>query len=221
MPKFADNPTLDVLERDAYLLRIPELPMPRIRIAAVPLSIVILLSLSTGIFAAHGRHRHHHRQHRGHHAKRGARVDTLQPRARANFTAAVFEMKRRGLRPRVNSTFRSTAEQRSIFHCAHRASCRRRRGIYGARRPGTSLHEAGLAVDLGGVASGRKHHRRLTRRGRQMVRIMRKHGFDWRYGLKDPAHFEISARHAGFHTERAAIRSGQAMRHSPLSHRRV
>jgi hypothetical protein len=190
--------------------------MPRMRIAPVALSTVILVCLMTsGVFAARSRHHHNHR---GHH--RGARVDTLQPRARANFTAAVFEMKRSGLRPRVNSTFRSTAEQRSIFHCAQRAGCRRRRGIYGARRPGTSLHEAGLAVDLGGVASGRKHHRSLTRRGRQMVRIMRRHGFDWRYGLKDPAHFEISARRAGFHTERAAIRSGQAMHHAP-SHRRV
>jgi LAS superfamily LD-carboxypeptidase LdcB len=190
--------------------------MPRIRIALVALSTVILVSLMTsGVFAARSRHHHNHR---GHH--RGARLDTLQPRARTNFTAAVFEMKRSGLRPSVNSTFRSTAEQRSIFHCAHRASCRRRRGIYGARRPGTSLHEAGLAVDLGGVASGRKHHRRLTRRGQQMVKIMRRHGFEWRYGLKDPAHFEISAHRAGFRTERAAIQSGQAMHHAP-SHRRV
>ena len=83
-----------------------------------------------------------------------------------------------------------------------------RRGIYGARRPGTSMHEAGLAVDLGGVAAGRRQ-RRLTPKGRQMVRIMRKHGFAWRYGLKDPAHFEASSRRAGYRSEEAAIRAGQ------------
>ena len=191
--------------------------MRRISIAVAPFSIVLLVSLMVPVaLGAHSRH--HYRHHR--HSRRGARIETLHPRARANLTAAVFDMKRHGIRPRVNSTFRSTSEQRAIFRCSHSANCRRRRGIYGARRPGTSLHEAGLAVDLGGVASGRRRHRHLTRRGRQMVRIMRKHGFAWRYGLKDPAHFEISARNAGFRTERAAIRSGQATHHSP-SHRRV
>jgi hypothetical protein len=42
-----------------------------------------------------------------------------------------------------------------------------------------------------------------------MVRIMRKHGFRWRYGLKDPAHFEITPRLAGYRTEKAAIKAGQ------------
>jgi len=58
------------------------------------------------------------------------------------------------------------------------------------------------------VASGRRQ-RRLTPKGRQMVRVMRKHGFQWRYGLKAPAHFEVSARRAGYRSERAAIRAGQ------------
>jgi LAS superfamily LD-carboxypeptidase LdcB len=122
--------------------------------------------------------------------------------------AALREMRRRGIRPRVNSTFRSRAEQRSLYQCARVRRCRVRRGIYGARQPGTSLHEAGLAVDLGGVAAGRRH-RRLTPKGRQMVRIMRRHGFTWRYGLKDPAHFEVRPRRVGYRTERAAIRAGQ------------
>ncbi|HYE73247.1 MAG TPA: hypothetical protein VEF04_07950, partial [Blastocatellia bacterium] len=37
---------------------------------------------------------------------------------------------------------------------------------------------------------------RLTPRGRQMVKVMNKHGFKWRYGLKDPAHFELHPRYA-------------------------
>jgi len=136
------------------------------------------------------------------------RLDGLEPDARVRLNAAVREMRRRGIRPRVNSTFRSRAEQQAIYNCAHNRRCRARRGIYGARRPGTSMHEAGLAVDIGGVAGGRRH-RRLTPKGRQVVRIMHRHGFAWRYGLKDPAHFEVSPRRAGYRTEQAAIKAGQ------------
>jgi len=135
------------------------------------------------------------------------RVKALDNDARARLNAAVRDMRRRGIRPRINSAFRSHAEQRSIYRCARSRRCRSRRGIYGAKRPGTSMHEAGLAVDIGGVATGRR--RRLTPKGRQVVRIMRRHGFRWRYGLKDPAHFELSPRLAGYHTEKAAIKAGQ------------
>lgn len=137
-----------------------------------------------------------------------SRINALDNDARARLNAAVRDMRRRGIRPRINSAFRSRAEQHAIYRCARSSRCRARRGIYGAKRPGTSMHEAGLAVDIGGVAAGHRR-RRLTPRGRQMVRIMRKHGFRWRYGLKDPAHFELSPRLAGYRTEKAAIRAGQ------------
>jgi len=136
-----------------------------------------------------------------------SRINALDNDARARLNAAVRDMRRRGIRPRINSAFRSQSEQRAIYRCARSRRCRARRGIYGAKRPGTSMHEAGLAVDIGGVAAG--HRRRLTPKGRQMVRIMRKHGFRWRYGLKDPAHFELSPQLAGYRTEKAAIRAGQ------------
>jgi LAS superfamily LD-carboxypeptidase LdcB len=142
------------------------------------------------------------------HALGRGRVNALDNDARARLDAAVRDMRRRGIRPRINSAFRSQAEQRSIYRCARSRRCRARRGIYGAKRPGTSMHEAGLAVDIGGVATGHRR-RRLTHKGRQMVRIMRKHGFRWRYGLKDPAHFELSPRLAGYRTEKAAISAGQ------------
>jgi LAS superfamily LD-carboxypeptidase LdcB len=136
------------------------------------------------------------------------RINALDNDARARLNAAVRDMRRRGIRPRINSAFRSRAEQHAIYRCARSRRCRARRGIYGAKRPGTSMHEAGLAVDIGGVAAGHRR-RRLTPKGRQMVRIMRKHGFRWRYGLKDPAHFELSPRLAGYRTENAAIKAGQ------------
>ena len=70
------------------------------------------------------------------------------------------------------------------------------------------MHEAGLAVDIGGVAKGGRR-RRLTSRGRKVVQIMRKHGFKWRYGMRDPVHFELSPQTAGYRTEKAAIKAGQ------------
>ena len=136
------------------------------------------------------------------------RINALDNDARARLHAAVRDMRRRGIRPRINSAFRSQSEQRAIYRCARSRRCRARRGIYGAKRPGTSMHEAGLAVDIGGVAIGHRR-RRLTHKGRLMVGIMRKHGFRWRYGLKDPAHFELSPQLAGYRTEKAAIRAGQ------------
>ena len=157
---------------------------------AIGISLVVIILVSTNLQAL-GR----------------VRVKALDNDARARLNAAVRDMRRRGIRPRINSAFRSHAEQRSIYRCARSRRCRSRRGIYGAKRPGTSMHEAGLAVDIGGVATGRR--RRLTPKGRQVVRIMRRHGFRWRYGLKDPAHFELSPRLAGYRTEKAAIRAGQ------------
>jgi LAS superfamily LD-carboxypeptidase LdcB len=135
------------------------------------------------------------------------RVNALDDDARVRLNRALREMRRRGIRPRVNSTFRSQAEQRALYRCSRKRRCRARRGIYGAKPPGTSMHEAGLAVDIGGVATGRR--RRLTPKGRKTVQIMRKHGFKWRYGLKDPAHFELSPQRAGYRTEKAAIKAGQ------------
>jgi LAS superfamily LD-carboxypeptidase LdcB len=136
------------------------------------------------------------------------RIRALDNDARARLNAALREMRRRGIRPRINSAFRSRAEQRAIFRCSRSRRCRARRGIYGAKPPGTSMHEAGLAVDIGGLTT-RGRRRRLTPKGRQVVRIMRRHGFRWRYGLKDPAHFELSPRLAGYRTEKAAIKAGQ------------
>jgi LAS superfamily LD-carboxypeptidase LdcB len=136
------------------------------------------------------------------------RVNALDDDARVRLNRALREMRRRGIRPRVNSTFRSQAEQRALYRCSRKRRCRARRGIYGAKPPGTSMHEAGLAVDIGGVATGRRR-RRLTPKGRKTVQIMRKHGFKWRYGLKDPAHFELSPQRAGYRAEKAAIKAGQ------------
>jgi LAS superfamily LD-carboxypeptidase LdcB len=141
-------------------------------------------------------------------AKTRRRINALDNDARVRLNAAVREMRRRGIRPRINSAFRSRTEQRAIYRCSRNRRCRARRGIYGAKPPGASMHEAGLAVDIGGVATGGRR-RRLTPKGRHIVRIMRKHGFIWRYGLKDPAHFELSPRLAGYRTEKAAIRAGQ------------
>jgi LAS superfamily LD-carboxypeptidase LdcB len=159
--------------------------------------IVCLVTINSCFLNARGNPRALDRSH----------LKALDDDARVRLNAAMRDMRKRGIRPKVNSTFRSRAEQQSLYRCAHNKRCRVRRGIYGAKPPGSSMHEAGLAVDLGGVAAGRR--RRLTSNGRQKVRIMRRHGFNWRYGLKDPAHFEISPQLAGYRTKQAAIKAGQ------------
>src|SRR5215813_5557465 len=94
------------------------------------------------------------------------RIKALDNDARARLSAAVRDMRRRGIRPRINSAFRSHSEQRAIYRCARSRRCRARRGIYGAKPPGTSVPEAGLAVDIG---SGVRPPR-LTPSGREAWR---------------------------------------------------
>lgn len=140
---------------------------------------------------------------------RQQRLSVLHPVTQKRLSAAMREMKRRGLQPRLTTSFRSRTEQSSLYRCSRKRRCRRQRGIYTAARPGTSMHEAGLAVDVAGVATGNRRGRRLTPKGKKIVRIMRKHGFRWPHGLKDPVHFEIGLQQAGFRSQGAAIKAGQ------------
>ncbi len=133
----------------------------------------------------------------------------LHPQAQTKMNAALKEMQTVGVCPMITSAYRSSAQQHDLYRCSHKHQCRAQRGIYSARKPGTSLHEAGLAVDFADVAHGKKHHRRLSRDGSKIVKVMQKHGFKWRYGLKDPAHFELEPRVAGYKTEKAAITAAQ------------
>lgn len=132
----------------------------------------------------------------------------LHPQTQVKMKAALKEMDRIGVCPAITSAYRSNADQQAMYRCAHQRRCRLQRGIYSARKPGTSLHEAGLAVDFADIAHGKKH-RQLTRDGRKIVKVMEKHGFKWRYGLKDPAHFELEPRVAGFKNEKIAIAAAQ------------
>jgi hypothetical protein len=129
----------------------------------------------------------------------------LDPAVARRFRAAAAEMRRAGITPRVTSAWRSSAHQASLHRCSLSRRCRRTHGIYGAAPSGHSLHEAGFAVDIAGMTSGRRGSRRLSRRGYTIVRIMRKHGFRWPYGMADPVHFEADPRRHGYRTIRHAI----------------
>lgn len=142
-------------------------------------------------------------------ARATTKLNNLHPQAQIKVQAALKEMQTAGVCPTITSAYRSRAQQHDMYKCARHKSCRVQRGVYGANKPGTSLHEAGLAVDLANVAQGKKRSRRLTHDGRKMVNVMQKHGFKWRYGLQDPAHFELDPRTAGFKTEKAAIAAAQ------------
>lgn len=134
----------------------------------------------------------------------------VDPKIAKNLNAAMRDMKRAGLKPEVTSLWRSSEDQARLHNCTGSRRCRRANpGLYRALPPGQSLHEAGLAVDMSGIAAGPRGAKRLTPRGRRIVGIMQKNGFSWRYGLADPAHFEASPRKAGYRNLKQAITRSQ------------
>ena len=134
----------------------------------------------------------------------------VDPKVAKKLKTAVRDMKRAGISPTVTSAWRSTDKQAALYRCSQSRRCRKANpGLYRALPPGKSLHEAGLAVDISGVAAGPRGAKRLTPRGRRIVGIMRKNGFHWPYGLKDPAHFEANPRRYGYRNARQAISLSQ------------
>jgi LAS superfamily LD-carboxypeptidase LdcB len=132
--------------------------------------------------------------------------DYLDPKVAANYKSAVRDMKRAGIKPKVTSVWRSSDYQAQLHKCSTSRSCRRLHpGLYYALPPGKSLHEAGFAVDISGVAAGPRGSKHLTPQGKRIVGIMRKNGFNWRYQLKDPAHFEADPKKHGYRNAKQAI----------------
>ena len=130
----------------------------------------------------------------------------IDPKIAVNYNSALRDMKHAGIKPQVTSAWRSSENQEQLYRCSMSTRCRRANpGIYRALPPGKSLHEAGFAVDMSGIAAGPRGKKRLTPKGRRIVGIMRKNGFKWRYGLADPAHFEADPRKHGYRTVHQAI----------------
>lgn len=137
--------------------------------------------------------------------------DYLDPKVARNYKTAVREMKRQGIKPKVTSVWRSSEHQAQLHKCSTSARCRREHpGLYYALPPGKSLHEAGFAVDISGVAAGPRGRKRLTPQGHRIVSIMHKNGFNWRYQLADPVHFEADPKKHGYRNAKQAIARTQS-----------
>jgi len=135
----------------------------------------------------------------------------VDPKVARRYNAALRDMKRAGIKPKITSVWRSSDNQAQLRRCSLNARCRRANpGLYRALPPGNSLHEAGFAVDMAGIAAGPRGDKRLTPQGRRIVGIMRKNGFNWRYGLADPAHFEADPRKYGYRNAKEAITKTQS-----------
>jgi len=142
----------------------------------------------------------------------------LDPKIARNYNAAMRDIKRAGIQPKVTSTWRSTEKQAQLHRCSKSRRCLHNNpGLYYALPPGQSLHEAGFAVDISGVAAGPRGNKRLTPQGRRIVRAMQKNGFNWRYGLKDPAHFEADPQRHGYHSKQQAINRNQTICSAPVA----
>src|SRR6185369_1354716 len=153
-------------------------------------------------------------RHKGLASKKSARAAALpchprnyvDPKVARRYNAALRDMKRAGIKPKITSVWRSSDSQAQLRRCSLNARCRRANpGLYRALPPGNSLHEAGFAVDMAGIAAGPRGDKRLTPQGKRIVGIMRKNGFSWRYGLADPAHFEADPRKHGYRNLKQAI----------------
>lgn len=141
----------------------------------------------------------------------------IDPKIAVNYSAAVRDMHRVGIKPQVTSAWRSSENQEQLYRCSMSTRCRRANpGLYRALPAGQSLHEAGFAVDMSGIAAGPRGRKRLTPQGRRIVGIMRKNGFNWRYGLADPAHFEADPRKHGYRNVQQAISKSRTTCHLKL-----
>ncbi len=135
----------------------------------------------------------------------------VDPKIAARYNSAMRDLNRSGVRPKITSAWRSSEKQAALYRCSNSQKCRRQNpGLYYAKPPGSSAHEAGLAVDISGIAAGPRGAKRVTRNGRKIIRVMEKNGFAWRYGLKDPAHFEADPKKAGYRNLNHAIRKTQS-----------
>jgi len=150
---------------------------------------------------------------RGRHIKKARPChppDYVDPKVRADLYAAMRELKRVGVTPKVNSAWRSSDDQGRMYKCSSSRRCRLRHpGLFRAMPPGQSAHEAGFALDIGGVAAGPRGAKHLTPQGRRIVQVMEKHGFNWKYGLADPVHFEADPREHGYRNLKQAIQVTQ------------
>jgi D-alanyl-D-alanine carboxypeptidase len=136
----------------------------------------------------------------------------VNPKITKSYQKAMRDLHRAGIKPQVTSAWRSSQEQAQLHRCSQSPSCRAKHpGLYHALPPGQSLHEAGFAVDISGVAVGPRGRKQLTPRGRRIVSVMRQNGFKWRYGLKDPAHFETDPTRKGYQSIKQAIHKSQTI----------
>ena len=152
---------------------------------------------------------------KGHATKKSAKAakslpchpkDYLDPKIASNYKAALRDMKRAGIKPDITSVWRSSESQAELHRCSLSTRCRRANpGLYRALPAGKSIHEAGFAVDMAGIAAGPRGDKRLTPKGKRIVAIMKKNGFNWRYGLADPVHFEADPRKHGYRNVQEAI----------------
>jgi hypothetical protein len=146
----------------------------------------------------------------------------VDPRLARDFNAALREMKRAGIEPEITSTWRSSGDQNKMYQCSMSRRCRiSHPGLYRALPPGQSVHEAGFAVDISGIATGPRGSKHLTAQGRRIVRIMERHGFRWRYGLMDPVHFEADPREHGYLSLRQAILINQTRCQAAVAQKRA
>lgn len=128
------------------------------------------------------------------------RTPALDKRVAWRWSDALNNLKSKGIAVTVNWGFRTTCQQVNV------------RGTYGVKaRPGSSPHEAGIAVDINGMCGSRSGTSctGISGYGQRVLPILRSHGFQW-LGLGDPPHFHMFLGEIGEPSRPALIQKNQA-----------
>ncbi len=97
-----------------------------------------------------------------------------------------------GINLKITSAYRTVAHQKNLYKARQRG-----RHPYSVAKPGTSKHNAGLAVDV--------NWNQLTRKQKKSVKaLFKKQGFKWA-GINDPVHFAVDPKSVGYSSLKDAV----------------
>ena len=121
-------------------------------------------------------------------------LDHLHPKVAAAAKAAISECNALGLKLLVTCTHRTGAEQAALF-----AQGRTTPGPKVTfARPGESLHQYGMALDLYPMVNGKPEFSGKHPNWEKIAAVFKKHGFEWGFDwkkFKEKPHFQMTFGH--------------------------
>lgn len=125
----------------------------------------------------------------------GRKIAELRPCVAQMALAALTECTAKGIGTLVTCTSRTNAEQSALY-----AQGRTTPGLIVTKaKPGQSLHQYGVALDVYPVVNGKPDFSGKAPEWHTMAAIFKKHGFEWAYDwkrFKEMPHFQYTGGHS-------------------------